>query len=110
MELWRALEDSKRELYQSLDEMREWGLKRAMAEHDYKVVLKQKVLEEKAKGTAIGIIDKTCYGIDEVATARLQRDIADTQYEVAKEKVNANKLSMRVLDAQMSREWSNTNG
>ena len=106
MELWQCLEDAKRELYQSIEEMREWGLKRAKAEHDYKVVLKQKVLEEKAKGTAIGIIDKTCYGIEEVASARLQRDIADTQYEVAQEKVNANKLAIRVLDSQMSREWS----
>lgn len=107
MELYKALELAKKELNTSISEMLEWGIKKAEAEHDYKIVLNQEVLKMKSEGQAVGIIDKTCYGTEVVANARLNRDIAETKYEVAKEKVNASKLNVRTIDAQMSREWSN---
>lgn len=55
---------------------------------------------------AIGLIDKTCYGIPSVAEARFKRDVAETVYKANQEAINSIKLQIRILDAQIAREWS----
>ena len=65
--------------------MQNWGMKKANAESDYKAALRQEVLKERDKGTAVGIITLTVYGHPEVAKKRLERDIAETMYEVSQE-------------------------
>ena len=54
---------------------------------------------------AIGMIDKTCYGIPEVAEKRFQRDVAETIYKANLECINSIKLQMRILENQLQREW-----
>ena len=55
---------------------------------------------------AIGMIDKTCYGIPSVAEARFKRDVAETVYKANLEAINTIKLQMRLIENQLSREWS----
>ena len=50
---------------------------------------------------AIGMIDKTCYGIPSVAEARFKRDIAEANYDANKEAINAYKLQIRWLENQL---------
>jgi hypothetical protein len=57
---------------------------------------------------AIGMIDKTCYGLPTVAEARYMRDVAKTIYEANQDAINSLKLQIRVIEAQINREW-NTN-
>ena len=85
--------------------MQNWGLKKAQAESDYKTVLRQEVLKERDKGTAVGVISLTVYGHSEVAKKRLERDIAQTMYEVSQEKINVSKLEARILENQLNREY-----
>lgn len=94
------------ELKGYIKELERWGIKRANAEKEYNSVLAQEVLIERDKGTAIGVIDKTCKGKKNVAEKRLERDIADVMYEVSKEKINLGKIELRILDSQAQREWS----
>ena len=54
---------------------------------------------------AIGMIDKTCYGIPSVADARFKRDLAETVYKANQEAINSLKLQMRLIEGQISREW-----
>ena len=77
----------------------------AQAEHDYRVAMRKKVLEERAKGTPVTIISDLCRGEPEVARLRLNRDIAKTVYESAQEAINGYKLQIRILDSQIEREW-----
>ena len=93
----------------SLDQLKRYGIERAQAEHDYKIVMRQEALKLRADGMAISLIDKVVYGIPAVADARLKRDIAETMYRTAQESINTLKLRMRILDAQITREW-NSNG
>ena len=55
---------------------------------------------------AIGMIQMTAYGIPKVAEARFQRDIAEAIYKANQEAINSLKLQLRLMDAQISREWS----
>ena len=77
----------------------------AQAEHDYRVAMRKKILEERAKGTPVTIISDLCRGDPEVAKLRLERDIALTVYESAQEAINGYKLQIRILDSQVEREW-----
>ena len=77
----------------------------AQAEHDYRVAMRKKILEERSKGTPVTIISDLCRGDPEVAKLRLERDIALTDYESAQEDINGFKLQIRILDSQIEREW-----
>ena len=56
---------------------------------------------------AIGMIDKTCYGIPSVAEARFKRDVAEAVYKANLESINSLKLQMRLIENQISREYDN---
>lgn len=77
----------------------------AQAEHDYRVAMRKKVLEERSNGTPVTIISDLCRGDPDVARLRLNRDIALTVYESAQEAINGYKLQIRILDSQIEREW-----
>lgn len=77
----------------------------AQAEHDYRVAMRQKILEERSNGTPVTIISDICRGDPQVAKLRLERDIALTVYESAQEAINGYKLQIRILDSQVEREW-----
>ena len=77
----------------------------AQAEHDYRVAMRKKILDERAKGTPVTIISDLCRGDPDVAKLRLERDIAKTVYESAQEAINGFKLQIRILDSQIEREW-----
>lgn len=77
----------------------------AQAEHDYRLALSQKILQYRADGMPVTIISDTCRGLPEIARLRLERDIALTVYESAKEAINGYKLQIKILDAQVEREW-----
>lgn len=83
------------------------GKERAQAEHDYKVALSQKILMLRADNQPVTIVNDLARGDAEVANLRLKRDISDVLYESAREAINNYKLQIRVLDAQIGREWNN---
>lgn len=78
----------------------------AQAEKDYRVAMARKILEERDKGTPVTIISDICRGHPEIAKLRFERDCAEVVYKSALEAINAMKLQIRVLDAQVGREWS----
>ena len=105
MELINELETKTRELEASVKMLRQSGTAYAQAERDYKVLLRQECLKLRDDGMAIGMIDKTCYGIPSVAEARFKRDVAEAVYKANVEAINSIKLQMRLIEAQIQREW-----
>ena len=82
------------------------GRSYAEAEHDYRIALSKKILEQRANGMPVTIISDVCRGDPEIARLRLERDIAETVYKSAMEAIQAYKLQIRILDAQIEREWT----
>lgn len=109
MELLLELQRKQKDLERSIKELRRSGTALATAEHDYKVLLRVECLRLRDEGMAIGMIDKTCYGIPEVAKARFDRDVADTVYRANLEAINAIKLQLRLIEGQINREWGSNN-
>ena len=110
MELFQELQQKTRELEVSIKLLRQNGTAYAQAEKEYKMLLRQECLKLRDEGMAIGMIDKTCYGIPVVAEARFKRDVAEAVYKANMEAINSTKLQLRLIENQLQREWGNTNG
>ena len=107
IDLIQDLQQKMDELNVSLKHLRKTGTAYAQAERDYKILLRQECLKLKDEGMAIGMIDKTCYGIPSVAEARFRRDVAEVTYTANKEAINTIKLQIKILEGQIQREWTN---
>ena len=110
MELYAELQAKTRQLEASIRQLRQNGTAYAQAEREYKVLLRQECLRLRDEGMAIGMIDKTCYGIPAVAEARFKRDVAETVYKANQEAINSLKLQLRLIESQIQREWGQVNG
>lgn len=109
MELWIELQAKMRELDICLRELRKNGSAWAQAEHDYKIELHKQTMSMKENGVAATIISIVCRGIPKVAKLRLERDMALVTYKANQEAINIRKLQCRLIDNQISREYSNPN-
>lgn len=109
MDLNIELQDKLRDLEISIKELRRSGTNFATKEKEYKVLLREECLKLRDSGMAIGMIDKTCYGIPSVAEARFERDVAETIYKANLEAINSIKLQLRLLEAQIAREYGINN-
>lgn len=108
MELMIELQQKIQQLDYSIKTLRTNGTAYAKAEMDYKILLRQECLKLRDEGMAIGMIDKTCYGIPSVAEARFKRDVAEAIYKANLEAIQSIKLQMRLIENQISREWENS--
>ena len=106
MNLFNELQTKTKDLEISIKTLRQSGTNYAQAEKDYKVLLRQECLKLRDEGMAIGMIDKTCYGIPSVAEARFKRDVKEAIYNANQEAINSIKLQMRIIEGQLNREWN----
>lgn len=106
-DLMNSLKAYSEALDESVKRLRRNGEALAQAERDYKILLRQEVLKLRDEGMAVGVIDKTIYGVPSVAEARFKRDVADAMYRANQEHINATKLHLRIIESQINREWSN---
>lgn len=107
MDLITERDTKQKQLDKAILDLRGNGSAYAEAEKNYKILLRTECLKLRDEGMAIGMIDKTCYGIPSVAEARYKRDIAQTIYQANQEAINSLKLQLRLIDNQISREWTN---
>lgn len=104
-DLYLDIQQKTKELDVAIKTLRKTGSAFAERERDYKILLRTEALKLRDQGMAVGMIDKVVYGIPAVATARFQRDCAEAVYDANKESIMALKLQIRLIDAQLTREY-----
>lgn len=104
-DLYLELQEKTRQLDISVRSLRTTGTERANAERDYKILLRSECLRLRDEGMPVSLIAMVVYGIEEVADARRERDIAEAVYEANLEAINSIKLQMRLIEGQLDREW-----
>ena len=104
-DLFEEIRNTQSFIDESVRQLREDGKKYAQAEHDYKVALSKKILSERDKGIPVTIISDICRGDEGIAKLRFERDVAEVAYKATQEGINSGKLQLRILDAQLAREW-----
>ena len=106
IDLLNELNELSINLTKSGEQMKRYGKKLAEAERDYKITLRQEALKLRAdEQMPVTLIDKVVYGIPDVAEKRFKRDVAESMYKAAQESINTLKLKIRIIDAQIQREW-----
>ena len=93
------------ELEVSIKQLRKNGTEYAEAERDYKIAINKKAIELRSQDMPVTLINLAIYGYHDVAELRFKRDIAKVMYEANTEHINTTKLIIRILEAQLSREW-----
>lgn len=106
MELFELQQALLKQLSATISELETRGRDLALAEQEYKIILNQQILLLREQGHPVTLIDKMVYGLKPVAEKRLDRDIAETMYNVARERINGIKLKLRINEEQLKREWS----
>ena len=106
MDLINDIQMLMEELTISIKKLRETGNALAEAERDYKITLRQEALKLKLEDKLpVTLINQIIFGVPEVADKRFKRDIAETMYNANQEHINATKLKLRLLEAQVQREY-----
>lgn len=94
------------ELTASIRKLRQNGVNLAEAEKDYKLTLRQEALKLRAgDNMPVTLINNVIYGVPAVAEKRFKRDVEQANYDANKEHINITKLKLRILEAQLNREW-----
>lgn len=107
MELFNDIQELIEKLNTAIKSLAKKGQELAEAEKDYKITLRQEALKlRQEKNMAVTLINQIIYGIPQVAEKRFKRDIAEAMYNTNQEYINTLKLQIRILESQLSREWS----
>lgn len=107
IDLYEEIQRLMAELTASIKRLKANGEKLAEAEREYKITLRQEALRLRAGDMPVTLINSIIYGVQEVADKRFKRDVEQATYDANKEHINVTKLKLRILEAQLSREWTN---
>ena len=86
------------------------GIEKAQTEAAYRQELAKLMLEYRTEGMPVTIIHDVCRGNAKIAKLKLNRDIADSTYQSLLESINVQKLTIRILENQIQREWTTPRG
>lgn len=103
---FQELDQLQESLMQELETCKRSGCQYAENERAYRTALRREILIERDKGTPVTIISDICRGEEEIADLKCSRDCSEAVYKASQEAINVYKLRMRMLDAQITREWN----
>lgn len=101
------IEEKRKYLDKAIEKLKANGIDLAQKEKDYKIALNKKALVLREEEMPVTLINQVIYGYEDIAELRYQRDVAQTIYNTNLEYINSIKLQLRLLENQISREWSN---
>lgn len=104
-ELLEEIKENVDLLDRAVTEIKARGRNKALKEQAYRVALAQYMTQARANGVPVTVLADLARGDPEIARLRMERDMAQSLYESNNEAIHAIKLKIRVLDAQIGREW-----
>lgn len=105
MAIWNDIEAGMAYLEQRTEDMRKDGDAAARADVEYRIAKAKAILDERSKGTPATIAKEVIYARPDVQQALLERNCSQAIHEADKESINSMKLKLRILDAQLARDW-----
>ena len=95
----------KHELNRFIEEYEAKGIEVAKAEHEYRLAKAKKILELRADGTSISILQDLAKGDEIVCQKPLEWNIALALYKSLHERIMATKKDIDVTNDMIQREW-----
>lgn len=94
----------RKQLNEGVKELQKAGYGKAKSEYEYRVALSKEILIQREDKIPVTIINDIVKGKEEIAKLKFQRDYHDTLYDAAREKIQATKLELRIIDNQLNAE------
>ena len=107
MDIWTDIQNRLDLLDVAVKEVGSRGRAYAEAEADYRTALATKILRLRdGENYPVTLCPDLARGNRKVALLKVKRDTSEALYKAALESINVNKIRIKVLEAQLSREWS----
>lgn len=103
-ELYAERERIKSSLETSLKRAYDNGIEMAEKTREYRKLLAQTVLQLKADGVQISIIEKVARGAEDVAQAEFEMMAAEVKYRASNENIMAQKKLLDIVEEDIRRE------
>jgi hypothetical protein len=105
MDLWQQITQKIRELSDTVKALRKSGTAYAKAQMRYRILLAKEIARLRLEGIPVTIVGDLARGNEEVAKAKYEEIVAETEYKADDALINSNKLEIRVIENQLNREW-----
>ena len=107
MEIWNDIQHRLDLLDIAVREVGTRGRAFAEAESAYRTALATETLRlRNDEGYPVTLVPDLARGKPEVARLKVERDCSEALYKAALEAINVNKLRIKILEAQMAREYN----
>jgi hypothetical protein len=106
MDLLELINKKCAELDIAVKSLRNTGKDYAEAYTNYRMELAKELMQLKNEGYAITLAGDIARGKREIAQLKFKEITTEAIYKANLESINAIKLQIKLLDAQLSREWS----
>lgn len=103
-DLINELNEYRQNLDKAIDEIKARGKAKAEAEKDYRVELAKKILELRANGIPVSIINDLARGDEKIANLKMKRDIEESLYESNMQRIYECKINIDWLQSQIEAE------
>lgn len=107
MDLFQTLEQLIRDLDTSVKMLRVTGSDYAQAESNYRMLLSEAILKLEAEGRPVTNLYNIARGQKEIAKAKYEQISKEAIYKANLESIQATKLKIKVIQAQIDKEWDN---
>lgn len=107
-DLYNQLMQKSKELDIAVKSLRKTGQDYAEAYTNYRMKLAEELVRLKDEGYAITLAGDIARGKPSIAKLKFSEISTEAIYKANLESINAIKLQIKLLDSQISREWSNT--
>jgi hypothetical protein len=88
-----------------INELKQWGSKKAEAEEQYRIALSKFLAEQILKGNKVTILGDLARGQKEIALLRKNRDKYNILYETTQESIYAIKTQIRINETMLKLEY-----
>jgi hypothetical protein len=105
-DLFNTLQAKSKELDVSVKQLRKSGYDYAQAYTNYRIAVAEETIKLRDKKTPVTITSDLVRGMPSVAKLKAEEIIKEAIYKANQESIQAIKLQIRLLDAQLEREWS----
>lgn len=103
--LYNQLMQKSKELDISVKELRTSAYNYAKAYTDYRIAVAEETLILRDKKTPVTVTSDLVRGMPKVAKLKFDEILTEGIYKANQESIQAIKLQIRLLDAQLEREW-----
>lgn len=105
-DLYQQIESLRKKLDIAVSSLRKTGQDMAEKERKYRVTYTAETLKLRDQGMPVTLIANIVPGLQSVADAKFDYVVAESMYAANQDAINSFKLQLRLLDAQLEREWS----